>query len=205
MRALPFVVALLGVLPALAQPEPRESDADARARAHFEVGRGLYKLGNYSEAIREFTAGYALVPKPGFLLNLAQAHRRLNHFAQAREFCERFLAEAPTTEPERGQVWTLLAEIQREQALTPRPPPEPPPMAPLAPPPGAELLAPSIPVAPSPPPKRTRRWVWPVVAVGTAAIAATLAGVLTVLLSHDYSAQARGVCTGGCVLLDGFH
>src|SRR5579859_8292396 len=93
-------------------------DAD-RARTHFEVGRGLYKLGNYAEAIREFTAGYALIPKPGFLLNLAQAHRRLNHLNEARAFCEKYLADAPPDEPNREQGRALLVEIESEMATAP--------------------------------------------------------------------------------------
>ena len=208
-----LLMMMFALVALVAEAREPESDSDARARAHFEIGRGLYKLGSYNDAIREFAAGYLLAPRPGFLLNLAQSHRRLNHISEAKTFCERFLAEAPADEPGREQATALLAEIEREEALTPKPPAEAPALPPTAPlptaapptaPPPPSLVAPPASAVASAPRPRSRRWIWPVVAVGAAAVAATVAGVLVVVLSTDNAARARGSCTGGCVLLDGF-
>src|SRR5262245_51526681 len=91
-----------------------EEDSMARARAHFEVGRGMYRLGNYSEALREFSAGYQLAPKPQFLINLGQCYRKLNQLTRAHQMYEKFLAEAPPNDPERESVKRLLAETERQ-------------------------------------------------------------------------------------------
>ena len=33
------------------------------AKTHFRAGEALYQLGRYQEAVREFNAGYELVPE----------------------------------------------------------------------------------------------------------------------------------------------
>jgi hypothetical protein len=164
-------------------------DDAARARLHFEVGRGQYNLGNYTEAIREFTAGYALEPKPGFLLNLAQAHRRLGHFAEARDLCVQYLARASTEDPARAQIEGLIHELDGEIASHPAPP-----IAAAAPP-----HTPPLPVAPP-----RRRWLAPVVVVVVLAVLAGAATALALTLgSPDYAAKERSMCTGSCLLFDG--
>ena len=91
-------------------------DPLGRARTHFEAGRALYQLGNYNEALREFGAGYELAPRPQFLLNLGQCYRKLNDLDKAREYYQRYLHEAPPTDPERAQAQQILVEIERSIA-----------------------------------------------------------------------------------------
>jgi tetratricopeptide (TPR) repeat protein len=147
------------------QPE----DPVARARTHFEAGRALYTLGNYEEARREFAAGYQLAPRPQFLLNLGQCYRKLDDLQHAREMYQRYLHDAPATDPERPQAEQILAEIDtqiadRQAALRAAPPPASPPPAPAVSAPAANALT-----ATAPPPKKSwaRRnwWVFPVAAV----------------------------------------
>jgi len=122
--------ALIGVLllltgAALAQRADPAAESVARAKTHFEAGRALYNLGNYSDAIREFSAGYALVPRPQFLLNLGQAYRRQDDLPHAREMFKRFLADAPARDPDRRQAQLILDEIEDtllEQPRQPAPP-----------------------------------------------------------------------------------
>src|SRR5689334_10519236 len=91
-----------------------------RARAHYEAGSGLYQLGRYDEAIREFSAGYALSHRPQFALNLAQCYRKLGRLEDARDMIRRFLDEAPPNASERGEAEKLLAET--EEAIRARGP-----------------------------------------------------------------------------------
>jgi tetratricopeptide (TPR) repeat protein len=116
------------VLSALVRPVwSHESEDVARARAHYEIGLGLYQLGNYRDAIKEFAAGYELSPRPKFLINLGQAHRKLNELDRAHELFQQFLAEASPADPDRAQVQQLMEEVDRErarvraQAPSPRP------------------------------------------------------------------------------------
>jgi FimV-like protein len=91
---------------------PSRPDTDARARAHYEIGEGLFQLGKYSEAVKEFAAGYQLTRRPRFLLDLAQAYRQLGDEASARQMLEQFLAEAPADDIERPQVTELLGQLR---------------------------------------------------------------------------------------------
>jgi tetratricopeptide (TPR) repeat protein len=70
---------------ALAAPARAGIDDDQRARGHFEIGLGLYRLGDYPAALKEFAAGYELAHKPGFLLNLGQTYRKLGELREARD------------------------------------------------------------------------------------------------------------------------
>ncbi len=108
---------------ARAQQPP--DDPVTRARTHFEAGRALYQLGNYHEALREFAAGYELAPRPQFLLNLGQCYRKLDDLERAHEMYQRYLHDAPPTDPERPQAEQILREIDRQLAAraTPQAPP----------------------------------------------------------------------------------
>jgi tetratricopeptide (TPR) repeat protein len=91
------------------------ADASEKARAHFEAGRTLYEYGRYAEAIREFTAGYELVHRPEFLLNLGQAYHQLNDLPWARRMFEQFLEQAPPDDTYRPQVRQMLDQIAAEE------------------------------------------------------------------------------------------
>jgi tetratricopeptide (TPR) repeat protein len=106
------------LVPWRARGEPE--DVMARAKTHFEAGRALYQLGNYDEAVREFTAGHTLVPRPQFLLNLGQCHRKLGDLESARAMYRRFLGEVPVDDPQRAEAEEVLAVIERGLAEEPR-------------------------------------------------------------------------------------
>jgi tetratricopeptide (TPR) repeat protein len=130
MARLAFAIGLAFALGSTAHAQ--SADAIGRARTHFEAGRALYNLGNYTDAIREFSAGYQLVPKPQFLVNLGQAYRKLGDLGKAREMYKKFLDEAAPADPDREQVKGVLADIEAEMAaqtptpaVTPTPTPTP--------------------------------------------------------------------------------
>jgi tetratricopeptide (TPR) repeat protein len=87
------------------------NDNVARARVLFQSGRTHYELGSYSEAIRDFAAGYALSPRPEFLLNLGQAYRASGDATKAIELFNKYLERAPPDAPLRSEVRSLIAEL----------------------------------------------------------------------------------------------
>jgi tetratricopeptide (TPR) repeat protein len=162
----------IGVLAALASPVRAEDDTDMRARAHYEIGLGLYRLGDYRAALREFAAGYELAPKPGFLINLGQTYRKLGDLAHARDMYKKFLAEVPANEPARAQAQQVLVDIEAQLRTQPPPPVEPTP--PTPPPPTATVsAAPVAEVAATPPPTPRRRHL----GLRIAGVALTVGGV----------------------------
>jgi tetratricopeptide (TPR) repeat protein len=159
-------VALL-LVAAIAAPAHAGVDDEERARGHYEIGLGLYRLGDYHGALKEFAAGYELAHKPGFLLNLGQTYRKLGELREARDMYRQFLAEVRADDPARPQAQKVLAEIEdaiRAQPAQAAPPPvapsgvappiaEPPPT--VAPSPVAAAPAPTV--TTSAPPHRPRR------------------------------------------------
>ena len=81
--------ALLLLLASLAHADEA---ADASARRHFFAGQAAYGSGRYAEALGEFTAGYALSPRPEFLYNIALAYKNLGRTADAVDNLRRFVA-----------------------------------------------------------------------------------------------------------------
>ena len=125
---------LLCLVAAPVRAEPT-GGPEAQARAHFVAGQQAYAAGRWEEALRQFELGYALSPRPEFLINFAQAHRKLGQYDRAIVECERFLSTSPPPDV-RASAERLLASLREEQAehaLVHAPPPEPPPPAPPPP------------------------------------------------------------------------
>ena len=193
-KAAIFAVALVvfsAGLPAFAQSD----DALGRARTHFEAGRALYNLGNYSEATREFAAGYELAPRPQFLLNLGQCYRKLDNLEQARAMYQRYLHDAPVSDPERAQAQQILAEIDRQiadkqaaAAAAAAPPPTAPTGTTAAPASAPAATATLTAAAPARKPWIKRNW-W-IIPVG-----AVVVGV-AVGLGVYYGTRAPDPCSG---------
>jgi len=133
VKTLARLLIMLALVTSASAGWAQSGDAVARARTHFQAGRALYDLGNYTDAIREFSAGYQLVPKPQFLINLGQSYRKLGDLERARDMYKRFLSDAPPDDPDRGQAKVVLADVERQIALQPPKPisetksPPPPP------------------------------------------------------------------------------
>jgi tetratricopeptide (TPR) repeat protein len=164
----PRFFAWLAVALALSATHARAQSADdvARARTHFEAGRALYNLGNYTDAIREFSAGYQNAPKPQFLINLGQAYRKLNDLEHARDMYKKFLEETTPNDPDREQVRQIVVEI--DQQLAARPAPAPPVVV-------AQPAPAQVAVSTEAPPKKPfikrHWWIIPVAGVVLAGVA----------------------------------
>jgi hypothetical protein len=177
-------LALLLVVGTAAAEEP---DARARAEAHFEAGRGLYRVGNYSDALREFSAGYELVRLPLFLIDIAQCQRRLHKSAEALAAYRQYLAVSAPRDAMRPQVEATVAELTAELERAP-PVVAPPPAISVAPRP-----PPTIVVAPRFPPRsRLRHLAW--------ALPLGSALVVGIALGAYYGASAAACPVGiGCL------
>ena len=154
-RLIVLLLALAAPIVAHAAPSQEEL-----ARSHFVAGEEEYARGRWQEALREFQLGYALSPRPEFLINFAQVYRRLGDYDAAARECQRYLATAPPSELA-AQAERLLQQIRDEQATVSPPPPPPPP--PPKPAPAPVIVAPAIVAPPPPPPKKKRTWIAPVV------------------------------------------
>jgi tetratricopeptide (TPR) repeat protein len=183
----------------LVLPSPAGADAPSReeqARRHFVAGQAHYHAGRYADSLTEFELGYALAPRPEFLINFAQVHRKLGHYERAIAHCESFLATGP---PPRvaDEAHRLLASIREEQAQAairtrpaePTPVKPPPPSVeprPVTPPPATPppVLAQPAPILVAPPPPavrpRSRAWIWGVVVAGVVVAGAGIGIALAV-------------------------
>jgi tetratricopeptide (TPR) repeat protein len=163
---------IFAILASAATTRAQTQDAISRARTHFEAGRALYNLGNYTDAIREFSAGYQLAPRPQFLVNLGQCYRKLGgleNLTKARDLYRKFLDEASPGDPDREQVKSVLTDLEQEIAATPAAAPPPPPKA-AEPEPQQNALVASAPPAKKPFIKR-HWWIIPVTIVAAAGLA----------------------------------
>jgi hypothetical protein len=182
MRLIPCVFLLVAMgTSGRAQP-PSQEDL---ARSHYRAGEEEYARGRWREALHEFELGYALSPRPEFLINFAQVYRKLGEHERAIAECERFLATAPE-DALALQARRLLEQLREEKARkdaekarAQSPPPAPSPPTLVTPPP-------VVVTAPPPPPPKRRRWVAPVVVVSvTLVVAAVVVGVVVGIGPRD--------------------
>ena len=212
MRRLSLVLLMLALtgVPAAAWPAPRVlaqgrsgsggSEAERQARAHHTLGQAAFKAGRYDDAVAEFEAGFAALPRPGFLLNIGLAERKRGNLRKARAAYKKYLLVEPATKL-RAEVAALLAELDSaladeeggDRAASPAkvaPPAQAAPAVvppPAAPPPAVQLSAAPAPAPAPPAPIYRRPWFW------AAAGAVVLGAATAIYLSRRGGAD------------DGFH
>jgi hypothetical protein len=69
------------------------------------------KRGRWWDALREFEAGYALYPRPGFLVNIGHSYRRSGDLKKAKRYYEMFLKAPDGDATQREEVTGHLAKI----------------------------------------------------------------------------------------------
>jgi tetratricopeptide (TPR) repeat protein len=192
------LAAAVVVLAALTQPATAGTSTPERdARRRFDEAEVQYRAGHYAEALSKYQAGYAAMPLPGFLVNMAQCQRRLGDLKTARATYREFVLVAPDSRlaPE---VETLIQQLDRLIAdlasggdgaaanevgtgaeVHASDPTAPPPLALAAPAPtsaDAALIAPPG-LAPAPAHQaHARWWIW-----GGVAAAVVAGGVVTAI------------------------
>ena len=148
-------------------PVPAPDDpARAEAQRLYRLGESHFRAGRLEQALHAFEDGHRLLPRPEFLLNLAQCQRALGHPHQAIAFLRRFIDEAPA-HPLRPAAERTLGELERAlppPVLVPKETPAPP-----------ALVLPPRP--PPPPPAPSRTWLWVTVG-GSALIGGVVAAIL---------------------------
>lgn len=94
-----------------------DSKAEQEAREHVGKGADALRGGRYDEAMKEFEAGYALLPRPGFVLNMAHVQRQAGNLARARGYYRRYLDLDPGS-AQRAEVEKAIADIDTALAPT---------------------------------------------------------------------------------------
>jgi tetratricopeptide (TPR) repeat protein len=101
--------ALVG--PVRAQPAPPDEEV---AKRHFESGSAYYEAGKYTQALVEFEEADRIYPSPAFDFNVGRVQERLEHWREAADAFERYLAKTPDAPDEiRARVRVLLARASR--------------------------------------------------------------------------------------------
>jgi len=108
MRAAAVVFALVIWAPAV-QASP--GDAMQEAKDHYDRGMSHYELGEFSAAVEEFKAAYALSQAPGLLFNLAQASRLGKDYEQSLHFYRAYLRARPDA-ANRDDVEKRISELE---------------------------------------------------------------------------------------------
>lgn len=133
---------ILGALAGHARAAAADDEAESEARRRFRRGTKLFDDGKFREAAHEFESGYAVMPRTGFLMNIAHSYRRAGDLKKAKRYYELFLqreTESPLQRAEATEYIKLVDEQLAEQSSD-----EPPAITPAAPP-SKEKLAPRAP------------------------------------------------------------
>ncbi|MBI2897671.1 MAG: tetratricopeptide repeat protein [Deltaproteobacteria bacterium] len=133
----------------------------AAARRRFAEGERAYAAGDWETALVSYQAAFAAAPLPALQYNIAQCHRKLGHWVQARDAYQRFIDSDPE-----GEIRAVAEELLREVAAR-IPPDVPEPEPPAAPEPHRP--------EPTPPAASPSGIRWPTLAAAGAGL--LLAGV----------------------------
>jgi hypothetical protein len=153
-RAAELSPAAATVPGAPAVPASPSAEDEAAGKRHYKRGDELFKQGRFLDAAHEFEAGFAVAPRPLFLLNIGHSYRKAQELRRARSAYEEFLKEDPKTSY-RADVEDLMKTIDdalgaSSLPLPATPPPASPAPAVLAPSPPSPSGTPTLPPAPSP-------------------------------------------------------
>jgi tetratricopeptide (TPR) repeat protein len=154
---------------------------------HYVAGKQLYDAHLFRRALAEFEAGYVASELPGFLINIAQCHRKLGELDDALREYRRYLDYDSTSRAAR-EVREMVAELE-----TPAPAPAPSPSPSTAPSPSLTLVAP-----PPPPPRAPRPFTYAGVALSGTLL---VTGVALEIATHQTFDRLRATCgatTAGC-------
>jgi tetratricopeptide (TPR) repeat protein len=88
------------------------ADERSAAREHYAKGTTAFDLGQFDDAVREYTEAYRLRDDPVLLYNIAQADRLAGHKAESLHFYRIYLAKVPHAS-NRDEVAAKIAELQK--------------------------------------------------------------------------------------------
>jgi tetratricopeptide (TPR) repeat protein len=127
-RPLRIIVGLVSLAIALLAATTAGADDSGSLREagkHFSRGVALYSETDYRGALVEFKRAYATAPNVAVLYNVGETEYQLQDYASALGTFERYLGEASSSEPHRGEVESTV-EVLRSRvghlAITTTPP-----------------------------------------------------------------------------------
>jgi tetratricopeptide (TPR) repeat protein len=132
MRTVSILLVLLVAIPSLAGAQDNSAtdrpDAEQKAREHYAQGEAAFKAGQYDQALAEFEAGFATLPRPKFLLNIGHTERKRGQLFKARAAYKKYLLMEPDSKFS-DNVTAVIAELdsaiaddsRAEAARTPAP------------------------------------------------------------------------------------
>ncbi len=112
--SLSFVALVLLGLGLLTSPALAQDDA----RTMFQRGTVAYSQGAYDDAITQWTAAYALDPRPLLQWNLSQAYERLGHLEQAATALDLYLTSADPADEHQSDARARLGAIRERIEAT---------------------------------------------------------------------------------------
>jgi tetratricopeptide (TPR) repeat protein len=105
--------AALAALAATAHAQKAPAHAPDPVKVHLDQGAALYNDGNYSAALAEFEAAYALDPRPYILNNIGLAQKGLFRYQEAIATLQKYLLDSTAiTNEQRKQTQQIIAEMQ---------------------------------------------------------------------------------------------
>jgi outer membrane receptor for ferrienterochelin and colicins len=122
-------VRALAVLLAVALFWPRlvvaQDLAEQEARARYQAGQVAYAGEHWQRAFDDFSAAFALVPRPELLYDMARCIEALGRPDEATIYYERFLVARPDT-PERANIERAIVRLRAVVAAAIEASPPPP-------------------------------------------------------------------------------
>ncbi len=103
-------------------PAPGNNTGNLTLRETTARGIQLFQQGDYDGAIQWFTAAYVISPKPMFLFNIAQSHRKVGRTREALLNYQLFLRKAPDT-PLRPETEAYIELVRTQLAASQQPQP----------------------------------------------------------------------------------
>ncbi|MFO0728827.1 MAG: PEGA domain-containing protein [Myxococcota bacterium] len=89
------LLCLAAPLPALAQDDEDNADASrTQAGAFLKEGNALMDAKKYAEALQRFESAHHVFPSPKIFFSIAEAHDKLQAYARAAQYYQRFVDEA---------------------------------------------------------------------------------------------------------------
>lgn len=145
------VAVVLGALAVAGRATAGGDDDREQAREHFRKGQSHYALREFDTALVEFKEAFKLKPDPAFLFNIAQCQRFLGDVDGALWSYKQYLRSSPAA-PNRSEVETRIADLEKRKAEPGHGGGTPPPAAPSAWAPGIANDLSRAPAPPAPPP-----------------------------------------------------
>lgn len=115
MRLRPSILFSVALLVAVEPALAKKTNARVEAKQHFQRAETSYKLGQFEDALKEYSKAYMLLSSPAFLFNIGQCHRNLGDYDRALYFFRGFM-RASNDDATKKKVQGLITELEEKIA-----------------------------------------------------------------------------------------